>query len=729
MKKLTGFIVLLVCFVMLFATPVSAFTSYTTYSYTIDEWAVETPAAYVPERVVTSNDIGLHFLDDVPLEGPTDLFIDKDGYIYIADPRSNRVVILNPDYTHRATISQFVNSWGVPDGLDQARGVFANDNEIFVADTEKNRIVVFSKGKDGAHEFGEHLRIIEEPTSDIFNENHVYKPIAVAVDRAGRLYVVSSTTNQGIITMSPTGSFQGFIGASRAVVDPFTVFWRNFQTQEQRRQSIRAVSTEFNNIAIDDEGFVWVTTSSIEEFAQQRSIEDNDRNYSPIRRLNPQGTDVLRRSGKVGPGGELVVMGLGMSGGGGGGGRGSGLRGTSRIIGVAIGPEGTWSIIDEVRQRVYTYDEDGQVLFIFGDEGQYFGNIMSIQAVAYQGTKMLLLDRNTNSFTVYKRTEYGDVIISALENQRNRLFDKSVDDWREILKRNNNSDLAYIGIGKSMHRDGEYQEAMREFKFALDVESYSKSFKEYRKLWVENYVIVIPIVMFVVIFGVSMFLKNAKKVNARDTIRGDRKLRLSSHMLYGFYIIFRPFDGFWDMKKEKRGSVLAATIYLILACASYFYQGIGTSFLLNPGGFGSNFIMEAISIIVPVTLWVISNWCLTTLFDGEGSMKDIYMATCYALVPIAPFIFANTMLTHIITWEERTLLALMVQIMWIWVGALLFFGAMVVHDYSLGKNVLTVLGSVGGMMFIMFVAMLFSGLLMRMVTFVNSIYIEMSYRF
>jgi hypothetical protein len=54
---------------------------------------------------------------------------------------------------------------------------------------------------------------------------------------------------------------------------------------------------------------------------------------------------------------------------------------------------------------------------------------------------------------------------------------------------------------------------------------------------------------------------------------------------------------------------------------------------------------------------------------------------------------------------------------------------MVVHDYSLGKNVVTVIGSVVGMMFIMFVAMLFSGLLWRMVTFINSIYVEMSYRF
>ena len=729
MKNLKRFVVLLMCLLILCALPVSAFTSYTTYSYTIDDWAVETPDAYVPERIINSDIIGLHFLDDVALDGPTDMFIDGDGYIYLADPRNNRIVVTNPDYSYKAKMSQFVNQWGVPDGLEQARGIFANDNEIFVADTEKNRIVVFSKGKDGVHEFGEHLRIIEDPTStsDVFPENHVYKPIAVVVDRAGRLYVVSSTTNQGIITMSPTGQFQGFVGAQRAVVDAFTVFWRNFQTQEQRRQSIRAVATEYNNVAIDEEGFVWATTSSIDEFAQYNAMYTKDGAYSPVKRLNPQGSDVLRRSGERSPAGELIVMGLGMGMGGGGGG--STMRGVSRIIGVALGPEGTWTIIDEVRQRAYTYDEDGRNLFIFGDEGQYFGNIQSIAGVAYQGSKMLLLDRNSSSITVYKRTEYGDVIISALANQRNRLFDRSVEDWREILKRNNNSDLAYIGIGKSMHRDGEYLEAMREFRFALDVRNYSRSFQQYRKIWVENYVIVIPIVAAVIIVGLSLFLKNAKKVNARDTIRGDRKLKLSSHLLYGFHIIFRPFDGFWDMKKEKRGSVLAATIYLILACAAYFYQGIGRSFLLNPGGFGSNFIMEAISIIVPVTLWVIANWCLTTLFDGEGSMKDIYMATCYALVPIAPFIFARTMLTHIVIQEEVVLLNLMVQIMFIWVGALLFFGAMVVHDYSLGKNVLTALSSVVGMMFIMFVAMLFSGLLFRMVTFINSIYVEMSYRF
>jgi len=197
--------------------------------------------------------------------------------------------------------------------------------------------------------------------------------------------------------------------------------------------------------------------------------------------------------------------------------------------------------------------------------------------------------------------------------------------------------------------------------------------------------------LFVIIFGVVMFMKNATKVNKRDQIRSGRKLTLGSHMLYGFHIIFHPFDGFWDMKHEKRGSVLAATIYLLIACLSYVYKAIGEGFILNQFGLYRNFIGEAIAIITPVTLWVIANWCLTTLFDGEGSMKDIFMVTCYSLIPIPIIVTTCTLASHIIVKEEKDLLTMAGSIMFFWVGALLFFGVMVIHDYSLGKNVATAL--------------------------------------
>ena len=726
-KYALRFAVLLLCLVSLLGVTAEAYSTYPTYIYAFGGVGlvggfVQSPDAYVPEQRINSEYINkitqekhaiADFLGDVPLDGPQDLFIGPDGSLYIADQRNSRIVVLNADYSGKFIIDLFVNMWGIPDSLREPKGVFATETEIYVADTEKNRIVVFDID-------GKHLRIVNEPDDDVFPEGHVYKPVALSVDKAGRIYVVSSTTNLGIIAMTNEGEFLEFMGAQAAVVNPFQIFWRNFQTRRQREQMMRNVATEYNNISIDLEGFLYVTTSSIEPGAQQGALFDRSSAYAPIKRLNPQGVDVLRRSGFIGPGGEAMAGTFRVGD--------RGPKGPSKIIDVALGPEGTWSIIDEERSRVYTYDEDGRLLFIFGDDGKYFGNIESIQAIVYQDDKMLLLDKTNSSFTIYKRTQYGDIIVSALANQRNRQYSSAVDDWNEILKRNNNFDLAYIGVGKSLYRDGEYQEAMEKFKLARDVDNYSQAFKRYRELWIRNNVIVIPLVVIALVAAILLFFRFANKVNKKDQIRAGRKLKLSSHVLYGFYIIFHPFDGFWDMKHEKRGSVLGATIYLILACAVFIYKAFGEGYIVNQYGIYNDFLAESLGVIIPVVLFVIANWCLTTLFDGEGSMKDIYMATCYSLVPIPPVIFLSTLATHFIVKEEIEILNMVATVMAVWVGALLFFGIMVVHDYSLGKNVVTFLGTAVGMAFIMFVTVLFSALLNRMVSFINSIVVEVSYR-
>jgi hypothetical protein len=53
--------------------------------------------------------------------------------------------------------------------------------------------------------------MIGQPESTAFPEGSTYKPIACAVDTAGRIYVVSSTTNLGIISMNAAGDFLGFL--------------------------------------------------------------------------------------------------------------------------------------------------------------------------------------------------------------------------------------------------------------------------------------------------------------------------------------------------------------------------------------------------------------------------------------------------------------------------------------------------------------------------------------
>jgi len=129
-----------------------------------------------------------------------------------------------------------------------------------------------------------------------------------------------------------------------------------------------------------------------------------------------------------------------------------------------------------------------------------------------------------------------------------------------------------------------------------------------------------------------------------------------------------------------------------------------------------------------LALWIIGNWCLTTLFDGEGSFKDIYIATTYSLTPAILMIIPATIASNFVVASELKMVSFVSTLGFVWLGLLLFFGMMVTHDYSIGKNVITTLGTIVAMIFIMFLAILFSTLLGKLVGFVTNIVTELRYR-
>lgn len=680
---------------------------YKTYTYDINGRPQLSPDAYTPIMQIDSAYMGL----PSAMSDPRDLFVGPDGRIYIVEGGNNRVDVLDPNFKFLFAISSFVNDQGVPDSLNGPSGCFVTDEYIYVADTENNRIVVFTLD-------GEIDHILEAPTSAVFEQNNIYKPVALAVDSAKRIYVVSSTTYQGIIALNEKGEFQGFIGAQRVTYNIIDIIWRSFQTAEQRALSTQYISTEYNNITIDEEGFIYVTTSSIDEGAQRASIRDKASPYAPVKKLNTAGSDVMSRNGFFSPHGEVNINDSPIF---------SDITGPSKIIDVALGEEGTWSIIDEKRSRIYTYDQDGNLLFAFGDKGMQVGNIQSIEAIAYKGSDLLVLDKTANNITLYSRTEYGDILINALRNENQRRYERAIDDYKAILQRNSNFDTAYVGIGKALYRQGKWTEAMEYFKAAYDVPNYSNAFKMYRQEWVSKYFIVIPIVVVLVCWGLMKFFSFAAKVNKKTAI-STKKRTFGQEILYGFHLIFHPFDGFWDLKHEKRGSIRGAIFYIALSVLAFTYQAIGRSYIFNPRATYASILVQVTSLLVPLFLWVTANWCLTTLMDGEGSFKDIFVATSYSLLPLPMFIIPATLLTNVLLDSERGIYTMLITIAWYWVGILIFFGMMVTHDYTLGKNIITSIGTIVGMAFIMFVMILLSTLVVKMVGFVSSIVTEISYR-
>jgi len=708
MKNIVRIVALVFAAIMLFAVPVSAAKPYQTYTYSIDGFPLNSPDAYTPIMTVDSKYMGL----SKAFDDPRDLFVDKDMNVYLVDAKNNMVHVLDRYYKLKFSIgsAKFINDQGVYDELTNPSGVFVTDDTIYVCDTDANRIVTFDLK-------GNFQKIIPQPESELFTEGSVYKPVACAVDQYGRLYVVSSTTYQGIIVMTDEGEFTGFIGAQKVFANALDIIWRRFQTKEQRELTAAYVPTEFNNITINDEGFIYVTTSSIDANKQQSAIKNKKGEYAPVKMLNASGAEIMRRNGFFGPGGEVQVTNSSTA----------EITGASKIIDVAIGPEKTWSIIDEKRQKIFTYDYDGNLLFAFGDKGQQLGNLSSIEAVVYQGDVMLVLDKTADNFTVFKRTEYGDTIIRALEHQNNRQYDLAIDDWTEILKRNSNFDTAYIGIGQSLHRSADYAEALDYFKSAYDTANYSNAYKELRKEWITKYILLIPVVIVVLIVAIVLFFKYAGKVNLRAATKGGKRT-FKEELLFGFHLMFHPFDGFWDLKHEKRGSLRAAIVYLVIVIATFFYQAIGVGYVMNPRGAYTTIFSQAISVLVPLFLWVVANWCLTTLFEGEGSFKDIFIATCYSLIPLPLLIIPTTIASNFIVSSEMTMLNLLVSLAFIWTGMLIFFGMMVTHDYSLSKNMVISLCTIVGMVVIMFVGILFSTLLGKIVSFVSNIILEINYR-
>ncbi len=704
--------------VMLFGgITASAYDAYDTYTYSIDGLSMKSPAAYSASVSMNSYDIGLvsDKFGTKTLTDAADIFADSDGNVYVADRGNNRIVVMNKYYSVTATISSYVDEFGRPQSLSMPEGLYVTDpsktsdgsSYIYVCDTGNSRIVIFDRSYN-------YVRTITCPQSPLISPAE-FVPSAIAVDIYGRIFVVSHKAYQGIIVLSSDGDFTGYIGAQKVTYSMIQMIWRRFQTKEQREAQVQNISVSYNNITVDDDGFVYATSDKIDEGQQLGAIKSKSPDYSPVKKLNSTGSQILKRNGFFDPGGEVDVF---------------YPEDVSKINDVALGAEGSWTILDYRHSKFFTYDQNGNLLFAFGDKGDQLGNGVDLKGITYQvvdGVYYLLALDNTGStgykITVYSPTEYCDKIISALRNQNNHLYSASIDDWQEVLTRNNNFDLAYIGIGKALYSQGKYDEAQDALSNAYETEYASKAFTEARKDVIGKWIIPILILAIVVVVAFLKFLGYAKKKNKATSLKVGRKTYFEE-LLYVFHLIFHPFDGFWDLKHEKRGSVRAASTFLVITVVAFFYNSIGKGYLFNPRGNSMTIFMAVLAVVLPVFLWAVSNWCLTTLFDGEGSFKDIYIATCYSLAPLSFMLTVATLLTNVLSGSEEMIVTLVMGIGVVWSVILIFFGMLVTHDYSLSKNLITTLGTIVAMLIIMFVAILFSSLLVKMVSFVTGLFSE-----
>ena len=174
-----------------------------------------------------------------------------------------------------------------------------------------------------------------------------------------------------------------------------------------------------------------------------------------------------------------------------------------------------------------------------------------------------------------------------------------------------------------------------------------------------------------------------------------------------FHTVFHPADGFWDMKRERRGYLPICLLlhFLFFVSAVTKEYAVGFMFDTSFGSKTSIGILFGVSL-VPVLFFALANLSITTFLEGEATFKDIYMMVCYCLTPLIVVSIITTLLTNFISLDEQTYITLINFLGYFWTGIMLFVGIMQIHNYSMGRTIASVVLSIIAMAIMAFVCLL-----------------------
>jgi hypothetical protein len=441
------------------------------YSY----WGEPIPSALGFSHTQTYDKFDLN----VNLFTPEDIFayeeIENEEKIYIVDSALNTLIVLDKNYQKLAEIEIFldindtrttcvladdvtektpeVDKCKPEDVINKPSGVAVTKDAIYIADTEGNRIIKLNHDYKRVESFG-------TPNDKTF-DNTEYNPLKIAVDKTGRIYVIAKNVYEGIIELNIDGTFNRFTGVNQVSVSVFEAIQRRFASEAQLSQMSLFLPTSFTNMIIDNQGFIYSTAGA-------SSTGDNT---NMIKAINPKGIDVLKKNGYDVPKGDLMFAMV----------QGEVITGPSQLVDIALNEFGMYTVLDQLRGRLFTYDNEGRLLYISADKGLQEGKLSTPVALTYFGNQMVVLDQKNQSLEVYSSTEFGDLVNKAVAFHYKGDFDNASKTWEEVAKLNTNYEIAYVGIGKSLLRQQKYKEAMENFKIGQDKVYYAKAFEGYRK--------------------------------------------------------------------------------------------------------------------------------------------------------------------------------------------------------------------------------------------------------
>ena len=310
---------------------------------------------------------------------------------------------------------------------------------IYLCDKDQAQIVILDA------ESYKVIEVISAPEKSDFEDK--FAPLKMVTDTSGRMYVISENVFEGIILMDSDGSFMRYVGVNYTTLTFWQALTRNLKTEEQLAQETQIIQTRFDNLTIDDDNFLYTvarpTTNPITELVDDTTM---------VKKINQTGKDILIRNGYANPKGDLVTILTGDN------------KGGSIFSGITVNEYGLYTVADSNMGRLFTYDSEGNLLYISAGKGAEQTDIKNPVAVRYQGDNVLVLDQGNFAVLRYELTDFAKSINTATKYQFYGDTENAAKEWSNVIAINPNYQLAYVGVGKTLHEEGRYQEAMSYFE-------------------------------------------------------------------------------------------------------------------------------------------------------------------------------------------------------------------------------------------------------------------------
>lgn len=198
---------------------------------------------------------------------------------------------------------------------------------------------------------------------------------------------------------------------------------------------------------------------------------------------------------------------------------------------------------------------------------------------------------------------------------------------------------------------------------------------------------------------------------------------------FSFYCVSHPMDGFWDLTHEKRGSYAVATLNLFLVIATRLAMVRYLGFLFNDTYWPEENVFKYLAaILFALGFWCVSNWALTTLFDGKGKLGQIYIASCYCLSPYWIVHIPLIIFSNFVTLNEADLISVISTVALVFCGFLVFCAMTQIHEYSFGKAFLFIIFTIFGICVMIFILLIFFSMVSQGVGYFVSLYRELKFR-